>query len=400
VSAAPRRRTRRAAPRVRSGLDVLMADPRPVAGMRVGLVVNPTAVTSELEHAALALRRTRAARVVKLFGPEHGIWADAQDLVEVGDSRDPATRLPVTSLYGPNRRPTDEMLRGVDALVFDVQDVGSRYYTFIYTMLHCLEACAEHGRRLVVLDRPNPLGGTALDGNVLHVGFESFVGLHTLPVRHGMTVGELALLFSEERGLDADLHVVRMHGWRRDMDFEDTGLPWVLPSPNMPTVDTAYVYPGGCLIEGTNLSEGRGTTRPFELVGAPWLDPWKLARDLEREELPGVVFRPVFFTPTFQKHGGKLCGGVQVHVTDRRRFPAFLAYLLLVHHARRQDPSAFAWRQPPYEYELVKLPFDILCGTDEVRLALEAGRSPRRLADGWAAERSAFLRRRRPYLLY
>jgi uncharacterized protein YbbC (DUF1343 family) len=339
-------------------------------------------------------------RLVALFGPEHGVWADAQDLVEVADTRDPRTGLPVHSLYGTTRVPTAEMVEGVDALVFDVQDVGSRYYTFIYTMLHALEACTRHRKRLIVLDRPNPLGGVALDGNVLDPAFASFVGLHPLPVRHGMTVGELALLFREERELKAEMEIVPMSGWRRAMAFEDTGLPWVMPSPNMPTVDTAWVYPGGCLVEGTNLSEGRGTTRPFELVGAPWIDPWRLAEDLEDERVPGARARPVFFTPTFQKHAGELCGGVQVHVTDRDRFPAFLYYLLIVHHARRQSPKQFAWRQPPYEYERVKLPSDILCGTDHVRKAIDAGRSPRELAGEWARDRQAFRRRRARYLLY
>jgi len=284
--------------------------------------------------------------------------------------------------------------------VVDLQDVGSRYYTYVYTMLHVLEACARDGKRVLVLDRPNPLGGEGVGGNVLDLRYVSFVGLHTLAVRHGMTIGELALMFREERRLDVDLHVVRMRGWSRAMPFEETGLPWVLPSPNMPTVDTAFVYPGGCLIEGTNLSEGRGTTRPFELVGAPWIDGARLADTLGREDLAGVSFRPVAFTPTFHKHAGSLCEGVQVHVGDRRRFDAFLSYLMLIHHARRQDPRSFAWREPPYEYETHKLPFDILCGTDRIRRAIEAGRSPRRLAAGWANERVAFLKRRTRYLLY
>jgi uncharacterized protein YbbC (DUF1343 family) len=369
-------------------------------GRRLGLVANPTSVTADLTHAAAALHRARGFRLEALFGPEHGIWANAQDLVEVDDSRDPLTGLPVHSLYGKTRVPTKEMLAGLDAVLFDVQDVGSRYYTFVYTMLHVLEACAAAGVGVVVLDRPNPLGGAVVDGNVLDPEYRSFVGLHPLAVRHGLTVGELALLFRAERALDVDLSVVRMRGWRRRMHFEDTGLPWVLPSPNMPTVDTAFVYPGGCLIEGTNLSEGRGTTRPFELVGAPWLDPWALARDLERERLPGVRFRPVFFTPTFQKHAGRICGGVQVHVEDRGRFSAFLTYLLVVHQARAQDPRSFAWRDPPYEYELVRRPFDILCGTDRVRTTLERGASPRTLEGGWRREAAAFRRRRAPYLLY
>ena len=386
--------------RVRTGLELLLDDPAVVRGRRVGLVVNPSSITPGLEHASVALARRRGVSVRALFGPEHGIAADAQDLVEVGHSRDRATGLPVYSLYGETRVPTSAMIEGVDAMVYDVQDVGSRYYTFVYTMLHVMEACARGGKRVVVLDRPNPLGGDAVDGTVLDPGYYSFVGLHTLAVRHGMTAGELALMFAEERGLDVDLHVIRMQGWRRPMHWEDTGLPWVLPSPNMPTVDTAFVYPGGCLVEGTNLSEGRGTTRPFELVGAPWLDGHALARDLERERIPGVGFRAAAFTPTFQKHAGELCRGVQVHVTDRGHFPAFLAYLLLVHHARRQDPTRFAWRDPPYEYETVKLPFDILCGTDRIRKAVEAGVSPKRLAAGWAKQATAFRRRRRKYLLY
>jgi uncharacterized protein YbbC (DUF1343 family) len=371
-----------------------------VRGQRLGLIANPTSVTPDLVHASEALHRSRAFRLVALFGPEHGIWADAQDLVEVEDTRDPRTGLPVHSLYGRTRVPTEAMLSGLDTLVFDVQDVGSRYYTFIYTMLHAMEACAAHGRRLLVLDRPNPLGGDAVDGNLLDPRFVSFVGLHPLLTRHGLTVGELALLFREERGLDLDLKVLRMRGWRRGMTFEETGLPWVMPSPNMPTPDTAVVYPGGCLVEGTNLSEGRGTTRPFELVGAPWLDPWKLAEALEAERLPGVRFRPVFFTPTFQKHAGRLCGGVQVFVTDRRRFSAWLTYLLLIVHARRQDERRFAWRDPPYEYEHVKRPFDILCGTDRIRIAIESGTPLRRLAPAWKDDARRFQRGRRDFLLY
>ena len=385
---------------VRSGLDLILARPGKLKGRRIGLVANPTTVTSALVHGALALRDTRGLKLTTLFGPEHGIWADAQDLVHVEDSRDAATGLRVHSLYGKRLAPTAEMLAEVDVLVYDVQDVGSRYYTFVYTMLHAMEACAENGRAMVVLDRPNPIGGDVVDGNVLQPGWESFVGRHPLAVRHGMTTGELALMFKDERRIAVDLTVVEMKGWRRKMSFEATGLPWVMPSPNMPTVDTAYVYPGGCLIEGTNLSEGRGTTRPFELVGAPWLDPWALARDMAREKLPGVAFRPTWFTPTFQKHAGLACGGVQLHVTDRGRFPSFLAYTLLIHHARRQAPKQFAWRDPPYEYEQVKRPIDILCGGPGVRTVIESGVSPRTLARGWKKELEDFRRRRARYLLY
>jgi uncharacterized protein YbbC (DUF1343 family) len=386
--------------RVSTGLDVLLRDPRPLRGLRLGLLANPASVTGDLLHASLALKSTRGARLVALFGPEHGIWANAQDLVEVDDSRDPRTGLAVHSLYGRTRVPTAGMLSGLDAVLVDLQDVGSRYYTYVYTMLHLMEACGREGRKVVVLDRPNPLGGEAVEGNLLDPAFASFVGLHPLPVRHGLTIGELALLFREERGLQLDLEVVRMRGWRRSMAFEDTGLPWVQPSPNMPTVDTAFVYPGGCLVEGTNLSEGRGTTRPFEIVGAPWLDAWALSESLEGEKLPGVRFRPVFFEPVAQKHAGLLCGGVQVHVTDRRAFPAYLAYLHFIAHARAQNKTRFAWRDPPYEYEFLKRPIDILCGTDRIRRALESGVSPRKLVPEWARDVAAFKKRRSRFLLY
>ena len=386
--------------RVRTGLDELQRRPSRLRGARLGLVANPASVRSDLVHASLALLATRGLKLTALFGPEHGIWANAQDLVEVSDSRDPRTGLPVHSLYGRTRVPSPSSLSGLDAVVVDLQDVGARYYTFVYTMLHVLEACAREGKKVVVLDRPNPLGGVAVEGNLLEPPFASFVGLHPLPVRHGLTIGELALLFREERGLEVEVEVVRMKGWKREMLFEDTGLPWVQPSPNMPTVDTAFVYPGGCLIEGTNLSEGRGTTRPFELVGAPWLDPWALALSMQREKLPGVGFRPLFFEPVAQKHAGLLCGGVQVHVTDRRAFPAYLCYLLLLAHARAQNKQRFAWRDPPYEYEFLKRPIDILCGTDRIRIALEASLSPKRFQAEWAKDVAAFKKRRARFLLY
>jgi uncharacterized protein YbbC (DUF1343 family) len=386
--------------RVRPGLEILLGRPGVVRGLRVGLVANPASITPDLEPAAAALARARSVDLVALFGPEHGIAADAQDLVEVGHSRDRSAGLPVYSLYGRTRVPTRRMLSGLDAVVFDLQDVGSRYYTYVYTLLHVLEACARGGKKVIVLDRPNPLGGRVVEGNVLDPEYRSFVGLHPLAVRHGMTAGELALMFRDELSLDVDLRVVRMRGWRRAMAYEDTGLPWVLPSPNMPTPDTAFVYPGACLVEGTNLSEGRGTTRPFELVGAPWLDGPALARSMEREGLAGVGFRPASFIPTFQKHADRLCHGVQVHVGDRGRFDAFLTYVLLLHHARKQNPRRFGWREPPYEYEYVKPAIDILYGNDRLRRTMDAGLSPKRLARRWPRQLAAFERRRQQYLLY
>jgi uncharacterized protein YbbC (DUF1343 family) len=385
---------------VRTGLDQLLARPSVLHGLKLGLVANPASVTRSLEPAAIALRSARGLRLRALFGPEHGVWADAQDLVEVKDSRDARTRLPVHSLYGRTRVPTAEMLAGLDAVVFDMQDVGARYYTFAYTLLHVLEACAHEGRRVVVLDRPNPLGGALVEGNILDPSFASFVGLHPLPVRHGLTLGELALLFREERGLDVDLTVIRMKGWRRAMHFEETGLPWVMPSPNMPTVDTAFVYPGGCLVEGTNLSEGRGTTRPFELVGAPYIVAHDYAAELNRLKLPGVLFRSCVFRPTFQKHAGASCGGVQIHVLDRSEFEPVTVGVAMVKVAYDMYTENFRWKEPPYEYVYDRNPFDVIAGTARVREAIEQGTTVEAIVDSWQDSLKKFMKVREQYLLY
>ncbi len=295
--------------RIRTGLDCLVAqDFTPLRGLRVGLVTHPAAVDHRLRHACELLAEAPGVRLVALFGPEHGWMGEAQDLIGVQGGDDPYSGLRVHSLYGDtyeSLKPTAEQLRDLDALVIDLQDVGSRYYTFQATMLFCLEAASRLGLRVVVLDRPNPLGGAAIEGPLLQSGYESFVGIHSLVTRHGMTIGELARLYQAERKLGGELVVVPCEGWRREMEFEQTALPWVLPSPNMPTVDTAFVYPGQCLIEGTNLSEGRGATRPFELCGAPWIDARKLCRRMQDEGWPGVVFRPAWFRPTFQKFAGQ-----------------------------------------------------------------------------------------------
>lgn len=389
---------------VRTGLEVLRDQAfAPLDGLRIGLVTHPAAVSGPLRHSSELFATAPQVHLAALFGPEHGLTGEAQDLVGVTGGHDPHSRLRIYSLYGDtveSLRPTPEQLRGLDALVIDLQDVGSRYYTFQATMLFCFEAASRAKLLTVVLDRPNPLGGVHVEGPVLRPGFESFVGIHSLVIRHGMTIGELARMYQAERGLSGELHVVACEGWRRAMDFEQTGLPWVLPSPNMPTVETAFVYPGQCLLEGTNLSEGRGTTRPFELCGAPWVDSHKLCQRLEDEALPGVVFRPATFRPTFQKFAGQTCGGLQIHVPDREAFQPVRTGLAVLAAMRDLSGGHFAWRREPYEFVADHPAIDLLFGSDRERLALEGGRPPRDLAGAWEAEEQAFRRRRQAFLLY
>ena len=389
---------------VASGLDVVAGERfAPLRGLAVGLVCNPTAVDRRLRHAADLLHEARGVRLAALFGPEHGVRGDIQYMAAVGDERDRRTGVPVHSLYGRDAgslRPDPGALRGLDALVFDIQDVGARYYTYQATMLFCMEAAARAKLAFFVLDRPNPIGGLAVEGPALRPGFGSFCGVHDVAVRHGMTVGELAGLYREERGLDLALTVIPCRGWRRGMAQRDTGVPWVFPSPNMPTPETALVYPGTCLLEGTNLSEGRGTTRPFELFGAPWLDGGRLAEALAAERLPGVRFRPASFVPTWDKHAGMRCHGVEVVVVDRGAFRPFRTGVACVAAARAQDPARFRWRTEPYEFVEHVPAFDLLCGSAREREALGRGQGWRALAAEWAREERAFLKRRARHLRY
>ncbi len=379
--------------RVMTGLDRLIEDGfAPLRGRRLGLVVHPASRDARLRRGWCLAHASANTDVRALFGPQHGFLGQTQDnMIEWEGFTDRTTGLPVHSLYGEVRKPTPQMLADIDTLVVDLQDVGARYYTFIWTLYLCLEACAELGKQVVVLDRPNPLGGEAVEGPLLEPEYSSFVGMAPIPMRHGLTIGELALCFRHWQNWDLDLDVVWMKGWRRDLDFDATGLPWILPSPNMPTVETAFVYPGGCLLEGTNLSEGRGTTRPFEIFGAPWVDPDTLVGLLRDWRLPGLRWRPLVFEPTFHKYAGEACGGVQVHVTDRREFAPVQAYTAAIAAIAELWPDRFAWRQPPYEYETVKLPIDILAGGPRWRQLVEAGQRPGAMRRAWDEECDLFL---------
>jgi uncharacterized protein YbbC (DUF1343 family) len=363
-------------------------------GRRAGLIANPTAIDPALRHAADLLPDLGA-----LFGPEHGLRGDAQDMIGVDTARDARTGLPVWTLYGHDEAslsPTPAMLEGLEMLIYDVQDVGSRYYTFVWTMVLAMRAAAKAKIAFCVLDRPNPIGGALVEGGAIRPGYESFVGLVSCPNRHGLTAGEIARWRRDVEGLDVELHVVEMEGWRREMYFEDTGLPWVMPSPNMPTRDTALVYPGMCLVEGTELSEGRGTTRPFEIAGAPAIDGYALAEALDAERLPGVRARPLVFTPTFQKHARTACGGVQLHVTDRAAFRPYLTGVAFLRAAK----GALAWRTRAYEF-VDRIPaIDLLCGSPEIREGIDAGASLADLAATWRDAEDDWRDARKQWLIY
>ena len=387
---------------VTPGIDrLLTVDRRLIAGRRVGLVCNPASVDGRLAHTADRLHADPDVTLAALFGPQHGFRSDLQDnMIETPHGEDRLRQVPVFSLYSDTREPTADMLAGLDVLVIDLQDVGTRVYTYIYTMANCLRAAARRGLPVVVCDRPNPIGGDQVEGASLQTAWSSFVGQYPIPMRHGMTIGELARLFNQAFGIGAALEVVPLDGWRRSMYFDETELPWVIPSPNLPTLDSAIVYPGAVLIEGTKLSEGRGTTRPFELIGAPWIDGDRLAAALNARGLAGCHFRPVFFEPTFQKHARQTCGGCQIHVIDRRTFEPLRAAVELIDEFRREDPARFAWREPPYEYEHDKEPIDILYGSDRLRRTLDDSGSVAALIESWRADEDQFRRLREPHLLY
>jgi uncharacterized protein YbbC (DUF1343 family) len=385
---------------VRLGIDILL-DSNRLRGKRVGVVSNHASVDARFRHVVDRVASADGVTLGAIFGPQHGFRSDVQDnMIETPHAQDAMRLVPLYSLYSETREPTAEMLKDVDVLVVDLQDIGARIYTYIYTMANCLRAGKRHGVPVIVCDRPNPIGGEDVEGAPLVPGFESFVGQFPIPMRHGMTIGELARLFNDAFGIGANLEVVRMEGWTRGAYWDATGLPWVMPSPNIPTLDSAVVYPGTVLFEGTMLSEGRGTTRPFELLGAPWIDAERFAASMNALGLPGVFCRPAVFEPTFQKHAKEPCGGCQLHVLDRDAFRPVLTGVALIDMFRRQNPAKFAWRQPPYEYEHDKMPFDILSGSDELRRHIEAEAPLAEIAESWREDERTFQRQRARFLLY
>lgn len=385
---------------MRTGLDrIALGDSAAVRGRTIGLLAHPASVDSRLVHAEHVLTKA-GAKIAAYFGPEHGYGGEAQDMIGVEGAR-AADGAPIYSLYGATVEalsPRPEWLDGLDAIVIDLCDVGSRYYTFVWTAALMLRAASAAGVQTIVLDRPNPLGGVRMEGAPQRAGYRSFVGLLDVPVRHGMTIGEIVKMSAEEFEIDpAALEIVPMEGWERAATFESTKLPWVLPSPNMPTLDTAGVYPGGCLLEGTNLSEGRGTTRPFEIFGAPWLDGKALAEKVESE---GAVLRPLTFEPTFHKHAKTSCGGVQVHVTDEARFSPYATYVRILAAVAELANGKFAWRREPYEFVADRPAIDLLTGGPELRLAIDRGMEVDALLEAGEHEVARFAERRERWLLY
>ncbi|MBL8191536.1 MAG: DUF1343 domain-containing protein [Acidobacteria bacterium] len=384
------------------GIEVLLRDRlHLLQGARTGLICHPASIDHDFRHSADLLKQQSDVNLTALFGPQHGIRGETQDnMIEWEGFRDPRTGVMAYSLYGEVRKPTPQMLSDVDVLVFDVQDVGTRVYTFIYTMALAMQSARELGKRMVVCDRPNPINGNGIEGNILEIGHESFVGMFPIPMRHGMTVGELARMFNEEFGIGCDLEIVPMEHYRREFWFDDTDARWVLPSPNIPTLDSAVVYPGTVMIEGVKFSEGRGTTRPFEIIGAPYADAYELAEHLNNHQLPGVHFRPHSFKPTFQKHVAQLCHGVQLHVTDRETFKPVITGVAVIKAMHDLYPEGFKWQAPPYEYVFDRLPFDVIAGTTKLREQIEGGASLADIAASWQAGENDFAERRQRYLLY
>jgi len=387
---------------LKTGLDVLLKEHSSYFGRKkIGLLSNQASVNKGLIHGRILLKDKFADQLCCLFSPQHGFFSEKQDnMIESDHLIDSVTGLPVYSLYGKHRKPTPEMFAALDILLIDLVDVGTRVYTFLYTMAYCLELAAESGKKIVVLDRPNPIGGVRIEGNILRPDCRSFVGLYALPMRHGLTFGELALWINTEYEIGADLEVIPLQGWERSMMFRETFYPWVAPSPNMPTPETAMVYPGQVLWEGTNISEGRGTTFPFEFVGAPYWNHEEIMGALQSVELPGCFLRPIVFEPTSGKYGGESCSGFQIHVMDKATYLPYRTSLALLQAVMKLYPGKFSYKQPPYEYEFERLPLDLILGNKELKIQLEAGVSLLEIEADWQEELQAFDKNRNKYFLY
>jgi uncharacterized protein YbbC (DUF1343 family) len=387
---------------VQTGLDRIRKGLwKKLKGYKLGLLANQASLDSRFNGAKEVISRLLPGQLTALFGPQHGYGGEDQDnMVETDHTHDNALGIPVFSLYAEKRKPLPHMLEGVDILIIDLQDVGTRVYTFASTMLNCLKAAGKAGKKIIVLDRPNPLGGEILEGNLLHPELYSFVGPYRFPMRHGLTMGEMALVFNKKFRLDCDLEIIAMHGWRREMLWDKTGLKWMMPSPNMPLLETAYVYPGQVIWEGTNLSEGRGTCRPFEIFGAPYLDPKSIKKAIEPEATRGCFLQEYSFRPTFQKWKGELCKGFMLHVIDPHTYRPYLTSIALLNAIMEIHKKDFRWKNPPYEYERERKPIDLILGDTALRKDLESGTPISRITQNWVADIESFSQRRRPYLLY
>ena len=388
--------------KIKPGIEKLLeTSPKWLREKRIGLLVNQASVDSHLRSTANLLVQLYPNNIKALFSPQHGIEGEKQDnMVESQDFTHPQFNIPVFSLYGATRIPTREMFEHIDILIIDLQDVGTRVYTFISTMAYCLEVAKQHGKKVVVLDRPNPIGGDKVEGNLLKDEFRSFVGIHPIPMRHGLTIGELALLFNDHYQIGCELEVITMEGWHRHILFQETGLHWTLPSPNMPSPVTALVYPGQVILEGTNLSEGRGTTLPFQLCGAPFIDPYQLNRKVQQWKLLGIFVRVVFFQPTFNIWQNEVCGGLQIHLTDSKIFKPYVTALAIVQDIISLYPGHFSWREPPYEYEREKMPVDLIIGDKDLREGIEQQKDINELENSWQKELEDFKKIAQRYFLY
>lgn len=383
---------------VQTGLDrLLAAPPAALQHARIGLLTNPSGIAADFRPAVDLIHQSGAMKLAAVFGPEHGVRGDAQAGEHIGSTIDARTGLPMHSLYGATMTPDAAMLAGLDALLIDLQDIGVRYATYATSLARAIDGCAAHGVPVVILDRPNPLNGETVQGNLLDPAFISTVGFHEVCIRHGLTLAELGRLYACHRQLP-EPEIVAMQGWRRRDWYDETGLPWVLPSPNLPTLEAVALYPGTCLVEGTNCSEGRGTTKPFELIGAPWIDPDRVAARLQQGNLAGVAFRSAFFTPTFSKHAGQHCGGVQIHITDRQRLDAVALGVHLLAALMAEHPEDFAWLPPNHEDRPYFI--DLLAGGDTLRTTLTDGGSVADLLASWREEAQAFAHQREDVLVY
>ncbi len=388
--------------RVQTGLESFIeTPPARISDLRLGLLCNQASVDFRFHHAGGLIHHRFPGRLTAMFSPQHGFHTDKQDnMIESDDLFDPSLRVPIYSLYGKTRQPSKQMFENIDVLLVDLQDVGTRVYTFIYTLAYCMEAAKKYGKEIIVFDRPNPVGGEAVEGNLLRPSLSSFVGRYPIPMRHGLTIGELATLFNNHFGIDCDLTVIPMKGWQRGMYFSQTGLPWIAPSPNLPTPTSAIVYPGQVIWEGTNVSEGRGTTQPFELFGAPFVTSEELSVVLEKEKLSGIVLRPVGFEPTSNKWSGKLCRGFQIHVTDPDRYAPYGTSLRLLRAILSLYGDRFSWKTPPYEYDYNNLPIDLIMGDTSIRKRIEALEPISSLEESWQDELAEFDAIRKEALIY